>query len=61
MRSTRWIRNTWERLAGDVKVAMGRLSGKRRVEAQGRRDQVKAGVKQATENVRGWRRKWVRS
>jgi uncharacterized protein YjbJ (UPF0337 family) len=58
---TRRMRNDGQRLVGDLKVAMGRLTGNRRVRVQGRRDQVKAGAKQAAESVRGWRRKWVRS
>jgi uncharacterized protein YjbJ (UPF0337 family) len=58
---TRRMRNYGQRLVGNVKVAMGRLTGNRRVGLQGRSDQVKAGAKQAAENVRGWRRTWVRS
>lgn len=61
MQITRRIRNDRQRLAGRLKVARARLTGNRRVGMQGRSDQVKAGAKQAAENVRGWRRKWVRS
>lgn len=61
MRTTHRIKNTAQRLTGNLKVAVGRLRGNRRVEMQGRGDQVKARAKQATENVRGWRRKRVRS
>jgi uncharacterized protein YjbJ (UPF0337 family) len=55
------MRNDGQRLVGDLKVAMGRLTGNRRVRVRGRSDQMKAGAKQAAESVRGWRRKWVRS
>ena len=58
MQITRRIRDAWQRLVGSLKVAIGRLSGDRRVAMQGRRDRLKASV---SENVRGWRRKWVRS
>lgn len=61
MQIMRRITNAWQRLAGSLKVAVGRLTGNRRVATQGRSDQVKARAKQATENVRGWGRKWVRS
>lgn len=52
------LRNAWQRLAGTVKVAIGRLTGDRRVAMQGRSDRVKANV---SRTVRGWRRKLVRS
>jgi uncharacterized protein YjbJ (UPF0337 family) len=55
---TRRIRNAWQRLVGNLKVAMGRLTGNRRVATRGRGDRVKASVR---EGVRGWRRKLVRS
>jgi uncharacterized protein YjbJ (UPF0337 family) len=57
----RRIANVWQRLVGNLKVAFGRLSGNRRVVTQGRSDQVKARVKDARDNARVWRRKWVRS
>jgi len=55
---TRRLRNAWQRLAGTVKVAIGRLTGARQVVMQGRSDGVKANV---SDTVRGWRRKLVRS
>jgi uncharacterized protein YjbJ (UPF0337 family) len=55
---TRRLRNAWQRLAGTVKVAIGRLTGARQVVMQGRSDRVKANV---SDTVRGWRRKLVRS
>ena len=61
MQITRKITNAWQRLVASMKVAFGRLTGNRRVATQGRSDQVKARVKDARENVRVWRRKWVRS
>ena len=61
MQITRRIRNAWQRLVADMKVAIGRLTGNKRAVRRGRSDQVKAGAKQAAENVRGLRRKWVRS
>lgn len=61
MHIMRRVTNAWQRLVGSLKVAIGRLSGNQRVATQGRSDQVKARVKDARENVRVWRRKWVRS
>ena len=61
MHIMRRVTNAWQRLVGSLKVAIGRLSGNQRVTTQGRSDQVKAHVKDARENVRVWRRKWVRS
>jgi uncharacterized protein YjbJ (UPF0337 family) len=58
---TRRIRNAWQRLVANMKVTIGRRTGNKRAVRRGRSDQVKAGAKQAAENVRGWRRKWVRS
>ncbi|HKF31487.1 MAG TPA: CsbD family protein [Jatrophihabitantaceae bacterium] len=58
MQITRRLRNAWQRLAGTVKVAIGRLTGARQVVMQGRSDRVKANV---SDTVRGWRRKLVRS
>ena len=55
---TRTLRNAWQRFAGNVMVAIGRLTGDRRVAMRGRSDRVKANV---SDSVRGWRRKWVRS
>jgi len=55
---TRRLRNAWQRLAGTVKLAIGRLTGARQVVMQGRSDRVKANV---SDTVRGWRRKLVRS
>jgi len=55
---TRRLRNAWQRLAGTVKVAIGRLTGARQLVMQGRSDRVKANV---SDTVRGWRRKLVRS
>jgi len=55
---TRRLRNAWQRLAGTVKVAIGRLTGARQVVMQGRSDRIKANV---SDTVRGWRRKLVRS
>jgi len=54
----RRLRNAWQRLAGAVKVAIGRLTGARQVVMQGRSDRIKANV---SDTVRGWRRKLVRS
>lgn len=61
MQIMRRITNAWQRLVGSLKVAYGRLTGNRRVATQGRSDQVKARVKDARDNARVWRRKWVRS
>ncbi len=58
MQITRRLRNAWQRLAGTVKVAIGRLTGARQLVMQGRSDRVKANV---SDTVRGWRRKLVRS
>lgn len=58
MQITRRLRNAWQRLAGTVKVAIGRLTGARQVVMQGRSDRIKANV---SDTVRGWRRKLVRS
>ena len=58
MQITRRLRNAWQRLAGTVKVAIGRLTGDRQVVMQGRSDRVRANV---SDTVRGWRRKLVRS
>ena len=58
MQITRRLRNAWQRLAGTVKVAIGRLTGARQVVMQGRSDRIKAYV---SDTVRGWRRKLVRS
>ena len=58
MQITRRLRNAWQRLAGTVKLAIGRLTGARQVVMQGRSDRVKANV---SDTVRGWRRKLVRS
>ena len=58
MQITRRLRNAWQRLAGTVKVAIGRLTGARQVVMQGRSDRLKANV---SDTVRGWRRKLVRS
>jgi len=55
---TRRLRNAWQRLAGTVKVAIGRLTAARQVVMQGRSDRIKANV---SDTVRGWRRKLVRS
>lgn len=58
MQIKRRLRNAWQRLAGTVKVAIGRLTGARQVVMQGRSDRIKANV---SDTVRGWRRKLVRS
>ena len=45
-------RNKAQGLKGQVKEATGRVTGNRRLKAQGRADQTKANLKQAVEKVK---------
>jgi uncharacterized protein YjbJ (UPF0337 family) len=45
-------RNTAQKLKGQVKEAAGRVTGDRRLEAEGRADKTKANLKQAGEKVK---------
>ncbi len=45
-------RNKAEELKGDVKESAGRATGDRGLEAEGRKDQSKASLKQAGEKVK---------
>lgn len=44
--------HTGETFKGRLKKAFGRLIGNRRMEAEGRGDQAKGGVKEAGENIK---------
>ncbi|WP_104165032.1 CsbD family protein [Arthrobacter sp. SX1312] len=46
------ITNAAKKLAGRAKEATGRATGDERLEAEGKRDQVKADLRQAAEKVR---------
>lgn len=45
-------RNTAQKVKGQVKEATGRVTGDKRLEAEGRGDQVKANLKQAGEKAK---------
>ena len=45
-------RNTAQKLKGQVKEAAGRVTGDRRLEAEGRADKTRANLKQAGEKVK---------
>jgi uncharacterized protein YjbJ (UPF0337 family) len=45
-------RNTAQKVKGQVKEAAGRVTGDRRLEAEGRADKTKANLKQAGEKVK---------
>lgn len=46
------IRNAAEEAAGKAKEAVGDATGNEKLQAEGKRDQVKANLKQAGENVK---------
>jgi uncharacterized protein YjbJ (UPF0337 family) len=52
MASTRRIKNASRRTIGRMKVAAGRIGGRRRTMIRGRADQAKADLRDDTENVR---------
>ena len=46
------IKNTAEKIAGQAKEEAGRAGGDEELEAEGRRDQTSADLKQAAEHVK---------
>ena len=45
-------RNTTQKVKGQLKAAAGRVTGDRRLEAEGRADKTKASLKQAGEKLK---------
>jgi uncharacterized protein YjbJ (UPF0337 family) len=45
-------KHTTQRMKGKVKEAAGAVTGNRRLERKGKRDQAKGSIKQAGENVK---------
>jgi len=52
MSATDKAKNAIQDVEGKAKQALGRVTGDRRTEDEGRRDQVKSDVKNAGENVK---------
>lgn len=52
MSATDKVKNTMDDVAGKGKEALGRVTGDRSTESEGKRDQAKSDLKNAGENVK---------
>ncbi len=52
MAATDKVKNDAQRTKGKIKEAAGKATGNERLEAKGKADQTKGGVKQAGENIK---------